>query len=554
MDRPGIEALAGFLDEESSRLRRRAAACLAASDAEEAVEPLARALSDISADVRSAAMHALAARVPADSRLVAFLNDPDAGVRAEAVKLCGRQHPDLLASLIGDSSKSVQIAALKVLRDFPDFAADKALIATLRENLGKANGELAAASARALATVAPQAAIDELISMLGETTRPVDARLGALQGLTELGGERVVEALAGRIGDEERSIRLETMSALARLSLSETDWPNTAGEALLFALRGGYEPEFSQESEAQTAATPALQGAEDDKPAPVAVTETEDDSGAYPTSTLSAILEDAPNVREVVGLPGEGVDLTPMDMERLAVAKRIKGKKRVPLAPIVVLHEDIRRFAARVLGDLNHADVARELAAVLKNADTELCLAAADSLARIGVRLSPLPDAVTQILMERAAVADRDLKLLMIRALAAAGGEAAPDFLAEQIENEDSFVRAEAVRALSRLGRTGSWIEALLGDPDPAVRLCAAQAVAAARGDDALKLLTDFAFSFEGYHGRHAARLLRELDAARASTLFVEVLKNPDDKRTWSVAIEALEELNCEQPVLTAEV
>jgi HEAT repeat protein len=104
------------------------------------------------------------------------------------------------------------------------------------------------------------------------------------------------------------------------------------------------------------------------------------------------------------------------------------------------------------------------------------------------------------------------------------------------------------------LGRTGSWIEALLGDPDPAVRLSAAQAVAAARGDDAVKLLTDFAFSFEGYHGRDAARLLRELDADRASALFVEVLKNPDDKRIWSVAIEALEELNCTQPELTTEV
>jgi len=207
-----------------------------------------------------------------------------------------------------------------------------------------------------------------------------------------------------------------------------------------------------------------------------------------------------------------------------------------------------------MVGDLNHDDVTHELAGVLNSADAALSTAAADSLARIGVRLSPLPDAVTQILMERAAVADRDLKLLLIRALAAAGGEAAPDFLAEQIENEDSFIRAEAVRALSRLGRTGSWIEALLGDPDSAVRLSAAQAVAAARGDDAVKLLTDFAFSFEGYHGRHAARLLRELDAARASALFVEVLKNPDDKRTWSVAIEALEELNCAQPVLTTEV
>jgi HEAT repeat protein len=241
-------------------------------------------------------------------------------------------------------------------------------------------------------------------------------------------------------------------------------------------------------------------------------------------------------------------------MERLALAKQIKGKKRIPLVTKVVLHEDIRHFATRVLGDLHHADVAHELAFVLEEGNDELCLAAADSLARIGPHLCPLPDTVTQILMAKAETANRDLKLLLIRALSAAGGEEAPAFLAEQIQDEDSFIRAEAVRALSLLGQAGPQIEALLSDPDPAVRLSAAQAVAGFGGDDAVALLTDFAFSFEGYHGRDAARLLRELDATTASALFIEVLQNPDVKRTWSVAIEALEELNCSQPVLTAEV
>ncbi|MHA1165764.1 MAG: HEAT repeat domain-containing protein, partial [Alphaproteobacteria bacterium] len=137
---------------------------------------------------------------------------------------------------------------------------------------------------------------------------------------------------------------------------------------------------------------------------------------------------------------------------------------------------------------------------------------------------------------------------------AAAGGEDVPAFLTEQLDDEDSFVRAEAVRALSRLGQAGSQIEALFDDPDSAVRLSAAQAVAAAGGDEAVKLLVDFAFSFEGYHGRQTARLLREMDAARASALFVDVLQDSDRKRVWSVAIEALEELNCSQPALTAEV
>ena len=342
--------------------------------------------------------------------------------------------------------------------------------------------------------------------------------------------------------------------ALAQLARANAVWPNAAGEALLFALRGGYEPEVGDECEAETATIPAGPDQDGDKPASVIAAENEDGKSAFPTSTLGAILNDAPEAREVVGLPGDGVELTPMDMERLALARRIKGKKRVPLAPKVVLHEDIRCFAARVLGDIYHADVTDELAASLENGESDLCLAAADSLARIGMQISPLPEAVTQILMERMATAGRDTKLLLIRALAASDSQEVQELLLEQLRHEDSFVRSETVQALARMGYAGPEIEALLDDSDSAVRLSAAQAVAGADDDGAVKLLVDFALSFEGYHRRQTASLLRKLDAAQASALFIDVLQDPDRKRVWSVAIEALGELNCSQPVLTLEV
>jgi HEAT repeat protein len=553
MGRPGIEALAGFLDENSTRLRRRAAAALAGVDAVDAAAPLARALADPSAEVRSAAMRARAARVPEDGRLAALLEDPDAAVRAEAVRLCGKQHPDRLPALTGDGSKSVQVAALTVLAGLRNFPADEALVMALRAKLGDEMVEVAAASALALGAIAPQVALDDLIPLLLDADRPVGARLGALQGLAMVGGERVVEALVGVIDDATRSIRLETMSALARLARTDAVWPNVAGEALLAAVRGCYDPEASGDTEDQTAVVSKEPREEGEEPGSAAPPKDDDDNAAFPTSTLGAILYDAPAAREAMGLPDEGVELTPADMERLAMAKRIKGKRRMPLAPKVVLHEDIRRFAIRVLGDLKHVGVARELATAVASTDAEVRLAAADSLARIGAHLSPLPDAVTEALMAAVATADRDLKLLLIRALAASDGQAVTALLVEHIRDEDSFVRAEAVRALSKLGQVGSRIEALLGDPDPSVRLCAAEAVAGAGGIGAVEMLVDFALSFEGYHGRQAARLLRSLDATRASALFVDVLRDPRRKRTWSIAIEALEELNSSQPVRVAK-
>jgi HEAT repeat protein len=381
-------------------------------------------------------------------------------------------------------------------------------------------------------------ALQELPPLLTDTGKPVDIRLGAMRGLAAVGGAEATEALIAVIADDARPIRLEVMSALARLARADAAWPNPAGDALLSALRGGYTPEDIGDTATQPAAAPE---ASPEEPAPRALNE---GSGAFPTSTLKSILEDTPELEKFVGLPEEGNELTPIDMERLALAKQVVGKKRVAVAPTVVTHEDIRRFAARVLGDIGHADVARELANALASGDADLRLAAADSLARIGGKLAPLPATVTETLMAELATADRALKLLLIRALGASEGKPVSDMLKTQLADNDSFVRTEAVRSLFKLGRVGAEVEAMLDDPDSSTRLIAAKAVAGTGGTDAVGRIVDFSFAFEGCHGREAARLLRDLDATAASAAFADVLCDPDRKRLWSVAIEALEELN----------
>lgn len=552
MGLPGIEALACILDEDSVRLRRRAAAALAATDSEEAAVPLDRALSDPSAAVRLAALRVRAAHFPADGRLLALLADPDAAVRSEAVALCGAHHPKLFPALLDDASESVQVAALAVLAGPGAFATDETLTTKLRDKLGVETAGVAAAAARAFAAIAPQSGLADLIGMLIDTGRPLDARLGALQGLALIGGEQAVASLISVMDDEARAVRLEAMSALARLAQAEA-WPNAAGVALLAALRGRYAPKSNDDGE-ERVAIPAMEAsAAIETPLPGMSPKSGDDDTVFPTSTLNAILNDTPEAREILDLPDEGVELTPADMERLALAKRIKRKARVPVLPKVVLHEDIRRFAARVLGDLPHGEVARELAAALEADDAEVRLAAADSLARIGSRLSPLPGNVADAVTAAVQTADRDLKLLLIRALAACEGGGIGGMLIRYLSDGDPFVRREAVCALARLGRVRGEITALLNDPDPAVRLCAAEAIAGAGNGEAVKLLVQFAFSFEGYHGRVAARLLRNLDAARASALFIDVLRDPERRRIWSVAIEALAELNSSRPVLMTE-
>ncbi|MBV37766.1 MAG: hypothetical protein CMM23_03785 [Rhodospirillaceae bacterium] len=547
MGAPGIVALDTILNENSTRLRRRAAAALAISEAEEAAVPLARAFVDPASSVRAAAMRALAMRLPGDNRLNQFLEDNDAGVRAEAVTLHGQYNPVRLRALIGDASANVQIAALAALANRYDGPTDELLVTALRVKLGDDNDAVSAAAAHALGQLAPQVAEYELSSLIADANRSVDARLGALQGLAVAGGEEAVRALIGVIDDRERQIRLETMSALVRLAGNE-EWPNTAGEALLSALNGEYEPEDLPEgvleSAAETAAEETDVGANEEAPAELR----KEDKEAFPTSTMNAILADTPEAAKTLNMPKQGIELTPTDMERLALAKQTKRKKRVSLMPNVVLHEDIRRFAARVLGDVNQETVARELAMALTSDDHEVRLAAADSLARIGERTGRLDDDVAEMTVAAMAAGDRDMKLLLIRALAACQGDEIAALLNVHLRDGDAFLRQEAIRALAKQGQVGAEIGNLFNDPDPAVRQSAAEAIAGTGREDAVKPLVEFAMAFEGYHGNRTARLLRDLDGPQASALFIDVLRDPERKRTWTVAIEALAELNCSQP------
>jgi HEAT repeat protein len=547
LGKPGIDALGRFLDGQPVRLRRRAAAVLAAATMEEAAAPLARAFADPSAEVRAAAMRARAITVPADAGLAKLLDDSDASIRAEAVQLLGQRYPDRLTALLDDPSVSVQASALAALADIGDCSADKALITQLQAMISAKDVKVSVAAITALAALATEAALQDLIPLLTDTDRPDGIRLGALRGLATVGGAEATEALIAVIGDDSRPIRLEVMSALARLAQTDSAWPNAAGDALLSALRGRYTPEDIDDSATMTAATPE---APPEESAPRVRNE---DSGAFPTSTLKSILNDTPGLEKLAGLPDEGVELTPVDMERLALARQVVGKRRVVVEPKVVGHEDIRRFAARVLGDIGHADVARELVNALASGDADLCLAAADSLTRIGHMLTPFPVTVTETLMAKLATADRALKLLLIRALGASEGETVSDMLKTLLADSDSFVRTEVVRSLFKLGKVGTEIEAMLDDPDSSTRLIAAEAIAGPGGTDAVGRLVDFSFAFEGCHGREAARLLRGMDATAASDAFVGVLHNPDRKRLWSVAIEALEELHRPEPIHAAK-
>ncbi len=547
LDNPGIDALAIFLTDNQTRVRRRAAAAIASIVSDGVADALTVALTDPSAEVRLAALRGRADLLPEDPQLAWMLEDADATVRAAAVSLIGQHHIEKVLDLIDDPSEAVQAASFNLLADADGLVTDKGTLRILDDKATSGGDAVAGAAAAMLAAHAEETALPLLLDILGGQQHPVSRRLGAMRALVGISGNKVTEALVGQIDDENRQIRLETMTALARIAKDADVWPNMAGEALLTALNGAYQPEEDEEeTEPEVAEEP-----EADEPAeePELAAETEDPDSSFPASTLESMLQDAPQIAPAVGLPEAGIALSETDMERLAIAKNVLSKKKVNLFPELILHEDIRRFAARVLGDIARQDVASGLIAVLDSEDNELAEAAADSLARIMPECGGISEESATKIKARMETAERTLKLALIRVLAGCDVEVATTTLAACLDDGDSFIRAEAINALSDQNQVGSRVHDLLKDTDPSVRMNAAKAIGKAAEPEAIDQLVAFAFSFEGYHCRQTARLLRELDPNTANTAILTTLNDLDQIRLRSVAIECLEELNQPRPV-----
>jgi HEAT repeat protein len=469
------------------------------------------------------------------------------------LRLVGRHWPDALGTALAGEAMAPKDAALEVLAETPDLLPADVVLAAARTALGAADGRAMACGARILARLSPEEGREELAQRIADQECPLEGRLGAIKALASIGDPSAVADLSDVLGDDERLVRLEAMTGLFALATAQEVWPNAAARALLAALEGELVPAPEIETEGAEESETEDGGEEEVVRAESADTSQRDESEApepaCPQSTLQSILGDeAPALAEAAEL-GAPANLTQEDLDRLALAARITGKRVVPLTPDVAPHLDVRHFAARVLGGLARPEVASALAQVLSTSDTDLRSAAADSLARIGEHIDAFSNEVIEALHHALVDAERSVRLAAIRALATAESEATTKALQRQLRDADSIVRAEAVRALARRGAAGPEIRTLLGDADPGVRFAAAEAVAGSSGPgtdeaDVNELLFEFAFAFEGYHRRAAARLLRNLGGAQDTGRFVAALEDRQRVRFWPIAIEALEELN----------
>jgi len=554
----GIAALAALHARGDERLRRRCPRALRDVSSPIARSLLGRALADPTPEVRRVAVRTLAARDPGAVALGPLFDDQDAGVRAEVVRACGAHHRACLLARLDDDADAVQAAALEVLATLPPATIDDALLRRVRVKLFGPSVAVAEAATAALAALDPAAALADLAEQLGDRTCPIAVRRAAARALAKIGGG-VAPLLMGVLGDDDRRLRVEALVGLARLAQSnatETTDATLAREALLGALAGELvpapEPDEAPAVEPDTTPSAAKDEQAEDDPAKDEQAEddqAEDETPPWPTSTLAAIT--GGDIPPPSAEAEPEIALDEADFEFLALARRMPRKRRVAPEAMIAAHEDVPRVAARVLGDVAGDDVALALARMLASGDKELRRIATDSLARVAAASKALPDEAIATLIAIAQDRDRDQRLAAARALGHAGGAEVPAAVERLAADSDPFVRAEALRALARLGAVGAVVEAALDDREPGVRLAAAQALARGGGPDTVARLVDFAFAHDGHHRREAARLLAGIDRDAAGALFLAVLADPKRLVAWHMAIEALEELYRAPPEAT---
>ncbi len=542
----GIEALAAFLENGDARMRRHAALVISRCHGPIAQNAVVKAISDPSIEVRLAVAKGLAEKNPADERLEVLLLDDQPEVRATAVQLCGAHHENRLDLLLDDKDSGVRLAVLNLLAGHPELTNIPSLGDRLRPLMLSPSHPIAAAAAVAFAAAKPDKAASELIELMSGEKISTEVQLGVIRGLKMVGGDEAVQGLVDTLACADRQVRLEAMSAIADLA-GQTNWPNVAGDTLLAAVSGDLVP--PPEIEAEEAKDEAADDQQEivdevEEAEEVVVAEPQDD--VFPTSTLESILGGFKSQAEAP--PPEDVVLTDEDMEFLNLTGAgKKGRRTIPVVPDVVLHEDVRLFAARLLGNFPHASVTLALLNPLLSGDTELKQTALDSLAHIAADLAEFPDEVLQVLKVDAKSENRDIRRQAVRALGCSKDASVVMVLINTLDDDDSFVRSEAIQSLGRLGEAGAGVGRLLDDPNAFVRLTAAQALADTAAAGVVETLVEFSYTFEGYHGREAARMLAAIDKPAANALYIKTLHDEERKRYWKVAIEGLEELNRSQ-------
>ncbi len=555
----GVAVLKQRLLHGSTQERRRAATALGLAKDPEAHPLLGEALLDREAEVRSAAIQALAAAGACGylKAILLSLRDPNATVRCAAVESCvrlavlGEQESNLachLLPLLDDSNTMVRSTTIDTL----DTLDERQLaVCGTRERitlcLRDANEQVAAAACRFVAHHRVSEARIDLLQIANHRMASAYLRQQAIHALGRLHepDRRTIDTLHRATRDREQSVQLEALGALTTLSTGATPQAEYALQAVLEAACRP-SPPAPQTGHPATAAPPSRQP--EPRPAPV--------------STLEAIgMAQTHNTAP----PGTG------NPEEICEHPEQKEQVEAPAAPRREQHDPavpLRILAIRALADCDREEALTALIDALQDDSAAVRREAASSIGHIAARC-PKYTALRQAvgpLLSQLELGEEEMRHTCARTLARLGSATALPHLDGALEDRSRQVRIEAIGGVVVLatahGSTQQTIggiirrlQSRLDDSASGVRLAAARGLAEllplAGANPPVRQVVERIIAAaridHGSHARQMGRILREIDREAAAETLLRQLETMESSGERRFVIELLEELLAEE-------
>ncbi len=449
MGASGRTALLDVLAHGRAPRRRLAARLLCGEQHPGVLQGLHAALEDESPAVRATAARALdcAGQGVTVERLSALLADDDAEVRGAAVGFLKRFPPGALAGLwrnvLRDRRPQVRRAAVAVLGGFRAGSAVPVLVRALDDP----EREVALEALGALERIRGKPALEALGAVLRDANRPSALRVRACEALQYREQEEAQALVLSVLHDEEPALRLCALRVLAAAG----DGP---GATLLEEIAAGRIPAAgSPEQPAQACGANGMRAAGDAAQAPgghdagaaepgpvLAAHGVPTDDGDPLRSTVRALLhpEMAPSPAACEPQPLSGQERAFAELVERNIG-RAEAVLRPPPPPRGV---ELRAHALRMLAERGTPGDPRLWLAAMASDEPLLQREAAGPLGRTGA-----PQALAA-LVKRLGAPDWQVRLAVVRGLAAFGGTQAGHAVLQAWPDDSAEVRRELLLAL----------------------------------------------------------------------------------------------------------
>jgi len=542
MGESGEKILIERLLSSDRKQRRYAAKHLAKVQTDKVRNALSKALEDSDVQVCVAAAKSLAvhAEPVAQSLLLRVFQDSRSVVREQVLEVIS--HSDFsvpekhLLNLLKDEDQLVRLQALRTVA----IQQNVELAGKVYEALRDPSLDVVAAAVEALGALAYAKAGSTVAALLSEQGLNTELRIKSAIALGTIGSEAELPTLLEMLKDPEQAVRLNSLNSIAHL-----EFPGTQ-DVLLAALRG----ELLQETETQPVVS--LES-KTQNPESSTTDETITAEIPEPKSTLASILAPSSET-ELQDSANETAELTAEEQHFLDIADaNLKLNQQLQDRKILAPHQDIKRFAAAVLGEERGQKIVPGLVEVLEDPEPLLQLTAAESLGRIGD-----PSAVKALV----ALLDSAEKEVRLKAASALGKMPVPESVSAMSEHfpeeKNLFVRIQILQSLKDLAQmitsedqrlaVEKMALLLLEDPESGIRLAAAELLLAVPENNeeqsVIPMIAKMAFAGGGDQRLETGRMLRKVNPESASAVFLNILADPKQESHHRVAIEALQEIH----------